>query len=181
MAEIKNERFYSIDEVGRQPFDFQNFMNYELEHYFHCNKLKDLKENVRYTLLDEVEKVRWDKDKYYLCVKLCEHQTGKVILFDLAFLLKTILLVPQVDIFYERYYSNAFLNNSMRAKILRSKPYITKMEMIDYFKSLVKKQFIYFTFEKVKGIPYYCRDWSHSKALSQIEEHIIYNVHVATL
>ena len=69
----------------------------------------------------------------------------------------------------------------MRAKILRSKPYITKMEMIDYFKSLVKKQFIYFTFEKVKGIPYYCRDWSHSKALSQIEEHIIYNVHVATL
>ena len=44
---------------------------------------KELKENERYTVLEEVERVDFGYDEYFLFVKLREYQTGKVVLFDL--------------------------------------------------------------------------------------------------
>lgn len=181
MADVIRIRPRIIDETGREPFEYRYFMEHELEHYDRCRSIKELKENERYRVLEEVEQKEWYRDKFYLYVKLQEYQTGRIILFDLAFLLKTVLLIPQVDVPYRRYTSDAFLNQSMRSKILQAKPYITKMEMIDYFKSLVKDQYIYFTFEKVKGLSYWNRNMSHHEALSNIKEHTIYSAHIATL
>ena len=55
------------------------------------------------------------------------------------------------------------------------------MELIDYFKSLVKGKYIYFTFDKIIGLDYNYRTMPHDETLRFVEEHTIYNAHIATL
>lgn len=146
-------------------------------YYFSCD-VRKIKENERYTVLDEIE-IRHFSDDYFLQVKLREYQTNEIINFNLALLLKTVLIIPQFGDFYERHHSDAFLNTSLRLKIRGSRPYITELEIIDYFKSLVKNTYIYFTFDKILGGDYY--NINKPKEEIHLEEHTIYNAHIATL
>lgn len=172
----------SVEAIGREPFKYYEVLKYMEDHYFRCNSLKELKENERYTVLEEVERVDFGYDEYFLFVKLREYQTGKVVLFDLALLLKTIYIRAKVDrMCNQRYTSDAFINTSLLLKIREAKPYITKMELIDYFKSLVKGKYIYFTFDKVIGLAYYYRAMPHDETLKLQKEHTIYSAHIATL
>ena len=103
----------SVEDIGREPFKYHEVLKSMISHYFSCNKLRDLKENERYTVLEEVEPVEFYSE-YFLFVKLREYQTGRVIRFDLSLLLKTIFIRAEVDrVFNRRYTSDAFLNTSL--------------------------------------------------------------------